>query len=168
MRIKYLVLVVSVLAVISGCGGDSSEQGQSVQIQGTCSFSADRVHIIGLTSIEPNPNDNSSSVLTVFLSLHDGFDSSIKVPASFQFELYRYVPRSSNPKGKRYYLSREFDLSSLAVNSTHWDSFLRAYKFPQNVAVKYDASLTYVLEVTCTTPGGRRLTKTFYLNKKKQ
>lgn len=167
MRVKYLVLVISALAIISGCGGPSDDEGPAVQFQGPCSFMVDRTHIIGLTSVKPDPDDKSSSVLTVYLSLHDSYDSSIKGPAIFTFELFEYVPRSPNPKGMRLYLSEEFDLSGLTANNEYWEDFLRAYKFPLDVEIISDASVTYVLQVTCVTPDGRRLVESFYLNKKK-
>jgi hypothetical protein len=167
LRVKYLVLVISALAIFSGCSETPFIEGPEVQIEGPCSFSTDRVHIVGLTSFEPSPDDESSSALTVYLSLRDSFDSSIKGPAFFWFELYEYVPRSSNPRGKRLYLSQEYDLNNLTINNDYWQDFLRAYKFSLDVAIKCDVSKTYVLQVICVTPAGRRIVENYYLNKKK-
>ena len=170
MTVKYLVLAISCLAFFSGCGEPPVVPDKSVEVKvkGGCLFQIDRAHVIGLTSIESKPDDDSSSVLTVYLSLQDSFASSIKVPAIFWFELYEYVPRSPNPRGTRLYLSGEIDLNSLSVNNDYWEDFLRAYKFTMDATVKYDPSATYVLQITCVTPDGRRLMETFYLNKKKK
>jgi hypothetical protein len=168
MTVKYLVLAISCLAFFSGCGEPPVDPDKSVEVNWDCLFQIDRVHVIGLTSIESKPDDASSSVLTVYLSLQDSFASSIKVPAIFWFELYKYVPRSPNPRGTRLYLSSEFDLNGLSVNNDHWEDFLRAYKFTMDATVRYDPSVTYVLQITCVTPDGRRLMETFYLNKKKK
>lgn len=160
MKLIYIVLGVLVLTIASGCNKSSSVayEPADVQVQEPCLYVAERAHIIGLTSIGLDPDNRSSSVLSAYVSLEDQFDSSVKAPAVFRFELYEYVPRSSQPKGKRLYLSPEFDLSDAVVNNEYWKDFLRTYNFSLDVNINSSPSRIFILQVTCVTPAGKRLT----------
>lgn len=169
MKVIYIVLAVSALAIISGCGDSSSDDGRfGAPGQEPCLYVADRVHVIGLTAIEPDPGDRSSSVVSVYLSLLDQFDSSIKMPAVFRFELYEYVPRSSERRGRRIHAWKEIDLTDAAINNDYWKDFLRAYEFSLEVGINSGLSKTYILQVTCATATNKRLTDIFYLNETKK
>jgi len=124
-------------------------------------YAADRVHIIGLTSIDAD--SGSSATISTYVSLHDRFDSSIKGPGVFRFELYEYVPRTGDNRGKRLYSWPEFDLEDAAVNNSYWKDVLRAYKFSLKTRIEADAPGLYILQVTCNSPSGKRLTDIFYL-----
>jgi hypothetical protein len=176
LKYFYIVLAISALFIFSGCNEPLSTEEQPVSMQdqgetqgqGACLYAADRVHIIGLTAIKPNTKDASSAVISTYVSLHDRFDSSVKVPAVFRFELYEYVPRSSQPRGKRLVSWPEFDLSGVVVNNNYWKDFLRTYKFSLNARIDPAALKTYILQVTCVSASGKRLTDIFYLNKKEK
>ncbi|MCF7955733.1 MAG: hypothetical protein K9M75_08030 [Phycisphaerae bacterium] len=165
MRYVYLIFVVMVLLFFPGCvkpgSGDNSIDGQ-----GPCVYAADQVRIIGLTSVKPNPNSASSAVISAYVGLHDSYGSSIKGPAVFRFELYEYIPRTGDRKGKRLYSWADIDLSDVSENNIFWKDFLRAYNFTLNVGIDPDLPGTYVLQVTCVMPAGKRLTDIFYLDVK--
>ena len=49
----------------------------------------------------------------------------------------------------------DFDLSEPAANNRNWRDFLRAYEF--NLPFEPPPDRSYILEVTCLTPNGKRL-----------
>jgi hypothetical protein len=163
----YLIFVVMILLFFSGCGDPDSGDGNSLDGKGPCVYAANQVRVIGLTSIKPNPNSGSSTVISAYVGLHDSFDTSIKGPGVFRFELYEYVPRTGDRKGKRLYSWPDIDLNDATENNNYWKDFLRAYNFTLNTGIDPNLPTTYVLQVTCVMPSGRRLTDVFYLNVKK-
>jgi hypothetical protein len=73
------------------------------------------------------------------------------------------VPRSSQPKGKRIFIWPDIDLTEVAMNNGRWRDFLRAYEFEMDLNFRPAPDNTFVLEVTFTTPAGKRLSDTFQL-----
>ena len=168
MRYLNVILVIMGLVIFSGCPTPRVGGGESIVDKGTCHYAAARVHVIGLTSIEADPEDKSSAVISVYVSLHDSFGSSIKGPGVFWFELYEYVPRAGDNRGKQRYPPREIDLSGAAENNKKWKDVLRAYHFSLETDIAPEVLRTYVLQVTCVTPVGNRLKYTFDLNEKRR
>jgi len=152
------------LVLFSGCPKPQPNGDGFVEVKGPCAYAAQRVHIIGLTSVKPDPNSKSSAVISTYVSLHDSFDSSVKGPGIFRFELYEYVPRSSQPRGKRLFSWPEFDLNDATINNSYWKDFLRAYYFSLNATIDLNVPKTYILQVTCVTPAEKRLTDIFYVD----
>jgi len=130
------------------------------------------------------PDGGSDPHIEAYVSLLDSFGSQIKSPGKFRFELYEYVQRSAEPKGGRVMIWPEsdlsdpnsgnqywIDLSDPAANNGAWRDFLRAYQFnlpfkpaPHERALRPDRE--YVLEATCLTPDGSRLTAEFGLKRR--
>ncbi len=96
-----------------------------------------------------------------YVSLLDSFGSQIKSPAVFRFELYQRVLRSAEPKGRRVIIWPDIDLTDPAANNGYWRDFLRAYEF--DLPFEPDASQSYILQVTCLCPNGRRISAEFAL-----
>ncbi|MCH7556267.1 MAG: hypothetical protein IIB56_02290 [Planctomycetes bacterium] len=96
-----------------------------------------------------------------YVSLLDSFGSQIKSPAVFRFELYQRVLRSAEPKGRRVVIWPDIDLTDPAANNEYWRDFLRAYEF--DLPFEPDASQSYILQVTCLCPNGRRISVEFAL-----
>ncbi len=96
-----------------------------------------------------------------YVSLLDSFGSQIKSPAVFRFELYQRVLRSAEPKGRRIIIWPDIDLTDPAANNEYWRDFLRAYEF--DLPFEPDASQSYILQVTCLCPNGRRIFAEFAL-----
>ena len=163
MRFLYIILVFMGLLTFSGCPKPISGGGELVAGRGPCLFAAERVQVIGLTSVKADPDDKSSSVISAYVSLHDSFGSSIKGPGVFSFELYEYVPRSSKPMGKQLFSWPEIDLNDSTVNNSHWKDFLRAYNFRLDTEIDPDVGKVYILQVTMRTPD-KRLADIFYLD----
>ena len=146
----------------SGCGLSES----SVPAEGACLFGAARVHIVGITSVVDDAENPNSSNISVYVSLLDSFDSSLKVPGIFRFELYEYVPRSSQPKGRRIAAWQDYDLSDPRENNKYWNDFLRAYHFELDGGGSSFKKGVYVLQATCMTPAGKRIADIFELGAK--
>jgi hypothetical protein len=124
------------------------------------SFSPVGVSILPLTELT-HPTGDQGRRLNVFVSLQDAFGSQMKAPGTFRIELYDYVQRSAEPKGQRIAIWPDIDLTNPAENQKYWRDFLRAYEF--TVPAQISPDKTYVLEVTCMIPAGRRLSAEWML-----
>ncbi len=170
MRVLILTVVMALFPFFAGCelGGPATvRRSFKPGVSDLCgAYSAMKAQIIGLTAFLPGQYGSNGAEIEVYMNLMDSFGSRIKAAGVFRFELYEYVPRSSDPKGKRVYLWADVDLTNAAANNLHWLDFVRGYQFflPMNKAPKSPG--TYVLEVTCVTPTGKRLTDTFQLEYK--
>ena len=96
-----------------------------------------------------------------YVSLLDSFGFQVKSPGVFRFELYQRVLRSAEPKGRRIIIWPDIDLTDPAANNEHWRDFLRAYEF--DLPFEPDVNQSYILQVTCLCPNGRRLSAEFAL-----
>ena len=101
--------------------------------------------------------------INIYVSLIDPFGSQIKSPGIFRFELYEYIPRSSEPKGKRAIIWPDIDLTDPITNNSYWQDFLRAYEF--SLPCEQTTGQDYILQVTCLCPNGKRLSSEFSLKK---
>lgn len=117
-------------------------------------FAPVAISILPLTELS-QPEGAQGRRLSVYVSLLDPFGSQIKAPGTFRIELYDYVQRSAEPKGQRIAIWPDLDLTHPAENQKYWRDFLRAYEFVVPAAISSEK--TYVLEVTCLIPAGRRL-----------
>lgn len=124
-------------------------------------FAATRIEVLPLTELAPLPSSSEGTQLNVYVSLLDAFGSQIKAPGTLRLELYEYVQRSAEPKGQRIAIWPDIDLTDPAENHRYWQDFLRAYAF--ELAAEAPRDRTYILEATCMSPGGRRLSADFTL-----
>ncbi|MHC4762529.1 MAG: hypothetical protein ACYS71_04035 [Planctomycetota bacterium] len=108
-----------------------------------------------LTEFISDENSQEESQIKVYVSLLDAFGSQIKAPAVFRFELYEYLMRSAEEKGRRITLWPDIDLTEPTENNKQWQDFLRAYEF--TLPFEPGENQTYVLQATCICPDGRRL-----------
>ena len=106
-------------------------------------------------------DDARQAKIKIYVSLLDTFGSQIKSPVTFRFELYEYVQRSAEPKGKRIIIWSDIDLTEPAENNVYWRDFLRAYEF--NLPFEQAANQSYILQVTCLCPNGKRISSEFTL-----
>ena len=122
-----------------------------------CVFLPERIRIIGLTEIIPDASQSDEAVLSIYVDIFDAWDSHIKAPATFRFELYEFVPRSSDPRGDRLKIWQDIDLTDPAVNNGYWQDYLRTYNFNLQMNFRPAPDTTFTLEATCTTQEGKRL-----------
>ena len=123
-------------------------------------FAPAKINIMPLTEFI-RIGDTQQPNINLYVSLLDSFGSQIKSPIVFRFELYQRVLRSAEPKGRRVVIWPDIDLTEPAANNEYWQDFLRAYEF--DLPFEPDASQSYILQVTCLCPNGRRISAEFAL-----
>jgi hypothetical protein len=116
-------------------------------------YAPTRISILPLTELSRSVSGDQPAMLNVYVCLLDGFGSQIKAPGIIRFELYRYVPRSAEPKGQRIAIWPDINLKTPAENNKYWRDFLRAYEFRVEAEIGRDE--TFVLEATWMTSDGR-------------
>ena len=124
------------------------------------SYAPVKIDIMPLTEFV-GPGNTQQSKINIYVSLLDPFGSQIKSPGMFRFELYEYVQRSSEPKGKRAVIWPDVDLTDPAKNNDYWRDFLRAYEF--SFPCEQTGNKDYILQVTSLCPNGKRLSSEFTL-----
>ncbi len=124
-----------------------------------------KIDIMPLTEVVCGGDSEEPSGIKVYVSLLDAFDCQIKGPGVFRFELYEYVQRSAEPKGKRVEIWPDIDLTEPSENNEYWQDFLRGYAFDLDFSRRGKRS--YILQVTCLCPNGKRLSAEFALKRAK-
>lgn len=120
-----------------------------------------KIDIIPLTEFVCVGSAQDASKIRIYVSLFDSFGCQIKTPGTFRFELYRYVQRSAEPKGRRIVVWPDIDLTDTAENNNYWRDFLRAYEFV--FTLKTQINQCYILQATYLSPNGKRLSAEFSL-----
>ncbi len=123
-----------------------------------------KIDIMPLTEFV-SPDDTKQTKINLYVSLLDPFGSQIKSPGMFRFELYDYIQRSAESKGKRAVIWPDVDLTEPVKNNKSWRDFLRAYVF--SLPCEQTNSQDYILQVTCFCPNGKRLSSEFTLRQTK-
>jgi hypothetical protein len=118
-------------------------------------FAPVKIGILPLTELSSPSGPNERTKLNVFVTMLDAFGSQVKAPGVLRFEFYEYIPRSAQVKGQRLAIWPDIDLTGPAENHKYWRDFLRAYEFELDTEASRDK--TYILEVTCISPDGKRL-----------
>ncbi|MCP4607384.1 MAG: hypothetical protein GY845_01535 [Planctomycetes bacterium] len=161
-----ILLFIFLLAVV-GCGQLLGRSGRTSnadndldKLSAYSRFAPDRINIMPLTEFINTDNVRQISIKP-YVSLIDSFGSQTKSPGIFRFELYQRALRSAKPKGKRVEIWEDIDLTEPAINHEYWRDFLRAYEF--DLPFKLDVNQSYILQVTCQCPNGRRLSADFAL-----
>jgi hypothetical protein len=137
-------------------------------------FAPVKIGILPLTEWSGPSDAGQGGRLNVFVTLLDAFGSELKAPGIWRFELYEYIPRSAQSKGQRLTLWPDVDLTNPVQNNKYWRDFLRAYEFTLDTGSPTQNSVlggptqagrdkTYILEVTCMCPDGRRLSAEYVL-----
>ncbi|MBE0537636.1 MAG: hypothetical protein IH624_18375 [Phycisphaerae bacterium] len=153
-------IAVLAAAALFGCNAadQPAEPSQTAAAVQPSAFGGARIRINGLTQIALRPADRGDAALTACVDVFDAYDSRIKAPGRFRFELYEFVPRSSEPRGKRLMIWPDIDLTDPEANNGFWQDYLRTYQFTLDMDFLPGSGNTFILEATCTTPAGKRLT----------
>ena len=176
MRVKSLniitrLLLLILLSVNIGC--EQSKTPPDIPFKTDISFDMlsiytsyvpVKIDIMPLTEFV-DAGDVQQSKINIYISLLDPFGSQIKSPGIFRFELYEYMQRSAEPKGKRAVIWPDVDLTDPITNNDSWRDFLRAYEF--SFVFEQANSRDYILQVTCLCPNGKRLSSEFMLRHEK-
>lgn len=157
------ILTVYVLAFLAGC--DTAPAPVSTGNPPCSGFSVASIHIAGLTQFLSG-GENGSQVIRAFIELRDAYDSKIKAPVTLRFDLYGYVPHSSDPRGKHLQTWPDFDLQDPPANQLYWRDYLRAYEFSLEVKPPVFPEGSYLLDVTCMTEEPKRISASYVLQVK--
>lgn len=163
------VLCLSLLLVEIGCKPAnpfgraelSAETDNALNVSVYIPYTPAKIDIMPLTEFVSTSNGQDASKIRIYVSLLDAFDCQIKSPVIFRFELYEYVRRSAEPKGRRIVIWPDIDLTGSTENNNYWRDFLRAYKF--NLDFEPAISRSYILQITSLCPNGKRLSAEFTL-----
>ncbi len=162
--VVFRILLFIFLLAAAGCeqfsGRTSKADNDLNKLSAYSRFAPDRINIMLLTEFINTDNIRQISIKP-YVSLLDSFGSQIKSPGIFRFELYQRALRSAEPKGKRVVIWQDIDLTEPALNQEYWRDFLRAYEF--DLPFELDVNQSYILQVTCQCPNGRRLSAEFAL-----
>ena len=168
--ITFLLKFLFVLAVVfyAGCGGQSSGGPFSFDFihgdNAICArYGPARVDILPITTLTLSADSSRESTINVYVALLDSYDSQIKAPGTLRFELFQYLQRSSDPKGKRIAIWPDIDLTDPVANNSRWQDFLRAYFFSLPLQQPELTGDACILQATCLSPSGKRLTADFLL-----
>jgi hypothetical protein len=158
---KVITILCCCLAscLVTSCGPNSAAQRPSTPVSPvlpTLGFAPARIVITPLTEIKGPAQGDGKCQIRVFVKLVDSFESDVKAPGSFRFELYEKVPRSVEPRGRRLMLWPVFDLTVAEQNNVYWQDFLRSYEFILDLDPSNGG--TYILEATFIPSEGKRLT----------
>jgi hypothetical protein len=159
-----LVLFLTVASCESPRSGGDSQARIDSDLQEVCihiGYAPAKVDILPLTEFVSDSEEVKASGIKVYVSLLDAFDNQMKSPAVFRFELYKKVQRSAEPKGQRITIWPDIDLTEPGENNAYWRDFLRAYEFILDFEAAGKPS--YILQVTCLCPDGKRLSAEFAL-----
>jgi hypothetical protein len=154
------------LCLLGGCGSSSSQTASDLDEKNSdldvfAQYSAEKISIMPLTKFVGVGAVDETERIKLYVALLDAFGSQRKTPGVFRFEMYEYIERSGEQKGKRIVIWPDIDLVASGVNNEYWQDFFRAYKF--DLDFEPQMSKSYVLQVTCMIPNGKRLTAEFIL-----
>ncbi|NIP53838.1 MAG: hypothetical protein GWN67_16645 [Phycisphaerae bacterium] len=175
LSVTLSILFFMLLFVESGCEPSqvgNRKNGQPLKPVNDCNefsfyapYTPVKIDIIPLTEFIGVNDAGERPTIRAYVSLLDSFGYQIKAPGIFRFELYEKVPRSADPKGKRISIWPDVNLNDVVENNLYWRDFLRAYEF--NLPSESESDQNYILEATCISPNGKRLSADFALTQTK-
>ena len=80
---------------------------------GPVTFAPAKIGVLPLTELSSPAGAGPGAKLDVFVTMLDAFGCQMKAPGVLLFELYEYVPRSAQLKGKQLVLWPQIDLTGL-------------------------------------------------------
>lgn len=169
MKIVNTILKVFILCsllVDAGCEPESTGESlakadNALNVSAYTHYAPVTIKVMPLTEFTSASDGQGQSKINVYVSLLNSFGCQVKSPGIFRFELYERVLRSGEPKGRRIVIWPSIDLTEMAENNNYWRDFLRAYEF--GLDFEPQRNQTYILQVTCLCPNGKRLLDEFAL-----
>ena len=158
-----LVFCCAGLLLAVGCGKPATSRSREQapgEVEHLC-FAPAKIRVSPLTQLTLPTSPDEMTRIRVYVVLLDPFESYLKAPGTFRFELYGKVLRSAKPKGKRIHQWDDLDLRSAATNNEYWQEVLHAYEIDLEFDSQKDKG--YILEVTFTLPDNQRLTAEYGL-----
>ncbi len=94
--------------------------------------------------------------IDVRIQAMDAYDDATKAFGKFRFELFRFRPNSSDPKGPRLAVWT-VDVGRFEENRRHWNSIMRTYQFKLGWDEPVPVGQKLVLTATFDSPFSNRL-----------
>jgi hypothetical protein len=111
------------LLVIAGC-----QVSEKVPEKYTGSFPKASIFVPQKISFNQLTEFSKPWQITAYIDISDQFNSRLKAPGVWRFELYSKVPRAADPAGGRIKIWTDLDLTDAKENNTLWQDYLRCYK----------------------------------------
>lgn len=152
MRITKKLFVSGLLLfwIIGLAGCQSTEPAEGSPL--AKGFQVRKVHLQpSFTRWQLSETPGGSGRIEATVELTDQFGDPIKSLGEFRFELFRYQPAISDPRGRRMETNgtQVFHVAEVTENQQAWDRITRSYRFllktPDNIAVD---NSRLVLQVT--------------------
>lgn len=160
MRNATIAAATILMMLLSGCESlretDAPPDGT---FQKGCIFTPQKISFNQLTEI------STAWQITAYVDVYDQYNSRIKAPGIWRFELYSKVPRSADPMGGRIKLWPDLNLTQPAGNNGLWQDYLRCYRFELNLDSELASGDGYILETICYTADGKAVSDTIELKK---
>lgn len=134
---------------LTGCE-DPAAQNKTIP-QPMQDFTIRKVRISALSDFVLSRDNSGQNQIKTCVELLDAYNSPLKKPCIFRFELYDYKPMSANPRGKRLVIWPDIDLTDPAKNNEYWKDYIRAYEFYLPLGFVPQPDHSYLLEATCLT-----------------
>lgn len=165
MRWLFVLLLTSCCFWVFGCV-DTEMAGFATDSQDSVSedaFAASSISIQGLTEISDIDEFGRFAKITAYVDVLDQYKTKLKAPGVFRFELYEFLTRQSDPKGKRVYMWDDFNLVDPVENQCYWQESFRSYEFKLQLSQSLEKDKNYILLATFKTADGKRLSDEFKL-----
>lgn len=157
----FRVCITAVAAGLLLCGCEQQQQRVTTGTMNAAkqieAYGPEKLEVIALSELKPGSGDEEAPKLTLYVKALDAFGSAVKVPGVFRVELYESVARSPSPVGRRVEIWPDIDLVDPCQNNAQWRDHLRAYEFNFDVSSKLTPGHVYIVEVTCLSPMGKRM-----------
>lgn len=141
----------------------ASDLPGEMAVHDSCAYAASSTHIMGLTEIVVGGDSGEAAILKVYIDMLDPFDRRIKSPGVLRLEVYDFMPRASDPRGKRLFIQPDLDITDPVDNDKYWQDHLRTYRFDIPLEFSPSPGSAFIIEATFIPPGGKRLSDQFQL-----
>ena len=164
---RFLTFAICLLPFTFACEEPKKPMNTEECISRIDAYGPATLEIVGLSELRAVAGEQDAAKLKIFVKELDSFGSAIKAPCVFRVELYEYATRSPSPLGKRLEIWPDIDLTNSCKNNDQWRDYLRAYEFNFEVRSRLDFGRVYIVEATCISPLGKRMTAQYKLSYKK-
>ncbi len=172
-KTKFVLTILSVFAALvffTGCQPlgedfDSSDNPPLTRSEFSGDvldlYAPEMLKVLPLTGYSTDRQYFQTQAIRLFVSLLDAYDSAVKAPGTFRFELYERVQLGPQQKGRRVAIWPDLDLIEPQENNRYWRDYLRAYEF--DLDFDPEPAKDYVMLVTWMYPKGKRLEAEFVI-----
>jgi hypothetical protein len=164
---RFLTFAICLLPFTFACEQPKKPSDAQQRLQRLDAYGPSKLDVVKLSELKAGVGGEETAKLKIFIKALDSCGSAVKAPCVFRVELYEHVARSSSPEGRRLEIWPDIDLSDPEKNNAQWRDYLRAYEFNFDVSAKLALGRVYIVEITCLSPMGKRLSSQYKLSYQK-